>query len=74
MIRIYRLKKGADNLNVAHALFNLGRVYGKTVEYEKALACFNESLRIRQGILGESHADVVSVHRYIEAVERKRRR
>lgn len=73
-IRIHRLKKGMDNLNIALALFNLGRVYGKTAEYEKALACFTESLRIRQDKLGESHADVMAVHRYIEAIERKRRR
>lgn len=73
-IRIHRLKKGMDNLNIAQALFNLGRVYGKTAEYERALACFTESLRIRQDKLGESHAEVMAVHRYIEAIERKRRR
>ena len=27
-IRMYRLKKGADYLNAAYSLFDLGRVYG----------------------------------------------
>jgi len=73
-IRIFRIKKGMDCLEVALALFNLGRVYGKTAEYEKALACFTECLRIRQEQLGDAHLDVMAVHRYIEAIERKRRR
>jgi ABC-type enterochelin transport system substrate-binding protein len=50
-----------DNLNIAQALFNLGRVYGKTAECERALACFTESLRARQDKLGESHAEVMAV-------------
>ena len=44
-----------DCLEVALALFNLGRVYGKTVEYEKAMAFFTECLRLRQEQLGDAH-------------------
>ena len=73
-IKIYRQKKGMDNLEVALALFNLGRVYGKTAEYDKAAACFKECLRIRTAQLGVSHVEVLAVHRYIDAIERKTRR
>lgn len=62
-----------DNLEVVLALFNLGRVYGKSAEYDKALACFNECARIRTAQLGKSHDNVLAVYRYIDAVERKRR-
>jgi tetratricopeptide (TPR) repeat protein len=43
-IRIYRLEKGADFLIAAYSLLDLGRVYGKTAEYDKALACIDKSL------------------------------
>ena len=41
---MYRLKKGADYLNAAYSLFDLGRVYGKTAEHDKALVCIDKSL------------------------------
>lgn len=73
-IRIFRQNKGMDNLDVALGLFNLGRVYSKVMDYDKAVACFKECLRIREAQMGKSHLDVLAVHRYIDAIERKRRK
>eukprot|EP00957_Ditylum_brightwellii_P096998 7386702-Ditylum_brightwellii.AAC.1 len=47
-LRLYRLKHGNESLDVASILYQLGRVHGRRAEYDKALKCFTECLRIRR--------------------------
>ena len=75
-IRIYQGHEGHGNcaLEQAAVLWGLGRIYGKRSEYDRALSCFSDCYAIRKSRLGEDHEDTMAVKRFLDAIERKRRR
>ena len=65
------MKHGNFSLDVAGILFNLGRIYGKRGDYDKALGCFKECLRIRLEKLKIDDNDIATTKRYVDAIQRK---
>jgi tetratricopeptide (TPR) repeat protein len=67
-LRIYKNSVGESHASFATAMHNLGGVYrlkshtlsgmAKIESMDEALACFQESLRIRRDILAEDHPDI----------------
>ena len=70
--KAFELEPG--NKTVAAVLWGLGRIYGKRSEYDRALSCFSDCYAIRKSRLGEDHEDTMAVKRFLDAIERKRRR
>jgi len=70
-LRIFRMNQGNNSLIVSSLLYNLGRTFGKRTEYEKALGCFTECLRIRTELLGPEHKDTIDTKKFVDAINRK---
>lgn len=61
-LKIYQQKLGADNLEVAVALSNLGNRLAKQGKNQEALDCFNKSLAIQQKKLPDSPDQLANLH------------
>ncbi len=53
--------RGADDLEVAIALNELGLCHSALENWDEAISCLRDALRIRQKHLGDSHADTLNV-------------
>ena len=53
--------------SLAHSLNLLGALYRRDGSLRQALACFEESLGLRQRVLGEDHPDTLSSKAYLAA-------
>merc|ERR1711884_984049 len=60
-LETFRHRRGPNNPSVANAMYYLGCVHECQNEWDEAIACFQETLTVRQKIHGRDHLLVADV-------------
>lgn len=65
-LRIRKMKKGDNNMQVAESLDQIASVFVHKNDHAKAISFLEESLKIKKGKLGEDHSDVKKLMKQLE--------
>jgi tetratricopeptide (TPR) repeat protein len=64
---------GENNLNTATSFNNIGSLYNRKGEHNRALECFKKSLQIRLKSVGENHPDTANTYNNIGGSHQNKR-